>query len=665
MAVSDTLINTLFDGRYRILRKLGSGGMANVYLAEDEELGRQVAIKILNDRHASDDQFVERFRREAKNAAGLSHPNIVSVYDRGEAEGTYYIAMEYLEGRSLKERILADGPLPISVASEVTRQILRALGFAHRRGIVHRDIKPHNVLLAQDGPGEGEPRFKVTDFGISRTTASQMTEAGSIVGTAQYLSPEQARGAPVDQRSDIYSVGVVLYELLTGKLPFAGETPLEIAMKHLSEVPTPPSELRPEIPADVDMVVLRALAKDPEDRFQSAEEMEHELTRVAGGGSVSAETAEAATAVLSGAGLADTAPTMVSRKPVVAPEDEPYRTDYYGYEEPPRRRRPFWPWLLGVLLLAGALVGGFYVWNLIQDEISGAQPVSVPFVEGQKRPQAVKNIRDAGLKPVVVQRSHETVLLGIVFDQNPDAGERVPKGNAVRIFVSTGKPRVDVPHVLGAREADALVTIRAAGLVPDPHDIFSDQPTGTVIAQDPKSGTSVVRGSTVRVNISKGQQNIGIPSVVGLSYTRAADELRQSGFTAVRQDVEADEPEGTVVDQDPAPGALHPPGTRVTLSVSTGSTATTVPEVVGEDEASARASLENEGWEVVVRDTATEDPAEDGIVVSQNPAPGAEAEPGSTVTIFVGRLEVAEPAPPPPVEPPPPPPPPPPQQPPP
>ncbi|HEV2712216.1 MAG TPA: protein kinase, partial [Gaiellaceae bacterium] len=258
MAVTDTLINTLFDGRYRILRKLGSGGMANVYLAEDEELGRQVAIKILNDRHASDDQFVERFRREAKNAAGLSHPNIVSVYDRGEAEGTYYIAMEFLEGRSLKERILSEGSLPISAAIEVTRQILHALAFAHRRGIVHRDIKPHNVLLAQDAPGDGESRFKVTDFGISRTTTSQMTEAGSIVGTAQYLSPEQARGAPVDQRSDIYSVGIVLYELLTGKLPFTGETPLEIAMKHLSEVPKSPSDLRSEVSTDLDMIVLRA-----------------------------------------------------------------------------------------------------------------------------------------------------------------------------------------------------------------------------------------------------------------------------------------------------------------------------------------------------------------------------------------------------------------------
>src|ERR687887_885930 len=202
MAVSDTLINTLFDGRYRILRKLGAGGMANVYLAEDEELGRRVAIKILNDRYANDELFIERFRREAKSAAGLSHPNIVSIYDRGEAEGSYYIAMEYLDGRTLKELLVRNGPPPIPIAIDYARQVLAAIGFAHRNGIVHRDIKPHNVVVGRDG------RLKVTDFGIARSGASQMTEVGSIIGTAQYLSPDQARGAAVDQTSDLYSVGI-------------------------------------------------------------------------------------------------------------------------------------------------------------------------------------------------------------------------------------------------------------------------------------------------------------------------------------------------------------------------------------------------------------------------------------------------------------------------
>jgi len=638
MAVTDTLINTLFDGRYRILRRLGSGGMANVYLAEDEELGRRVAIKILNDRHASDDSFVERFRREAKNAAGLSHPNIVSIYDRGEAEGTYYIAMEYLEGRSLKDKIVADGPLPVPAAIEATRQILRALGFAHRGGIVHRDVKPHNVLLAQDS---AERRYKVTDFGISRTSASQMTEAGSIVGTAQYLSPEQARGAPVDQRSDIYSVGIVLYELLTGQLPFTGETPLEIAMKHLSEIPKSPSALRPEISPDLDMVVLRALAKDPAERFDSAEDMDAELARVAAGGGVTAETADAATAVLAGAGIAESAPTMISRRPVVAPRPQQRQygeQEYYEYE-PSRRRRAFWPWLLTGLLLLAALVAGVYVWQQIQDEISEAKPVAVPFVEGLRAPDARRRIQKAGLKPVKVEESSEDVPSGIVIRQSPDAGERIQKGNVVRYFVSTGKPRVEVPEVVGARESDAVATLRAAGLVPKVVDIFSEEPAGIVTAQDPKGGLSIVQGSDVRINVSKGPQQTGVPNVVGQSYDSAARALREAGFTPVRKDVEAPEPEGTVIGMDPSAGTLLPPGTKVTLNVSVGQSTTAVPEVVGLDEETARAQLENEGWTVVARDTPTGNSDEDGIVITQTPPSGEQAEPGSRVIIYVGRYD--------------------------
>src|ERR1051325_1690569 len=274
------------------MRRLGAGGMADVYLAEDQELGRRVAIKILNGRHANDEQFVERFRREAKNAAALSHPNIVSIYDRGEAEGTYYIAMEYIDGRSLKELILSRGPAPVGVAIEYARQILSALRFAHRHGIVHRDIKPHNVLV------DGEGRGKETDIGVASAGASQMTEAGSIVGTAQYLSPEQARGSGVDQRSDLYSLGIVLYELLTGTVPFNGDTPVEIAMKHLSALPDPPSTRRPDVPHELDLVVIRALAKDPHERYQSAEEVDADLQRIARGASVSRITEESATQIM-------------------------------------------------------------------------------------------------------------------------------------------------------------------------------------------------------------------------------------------------------------------------------------------------------------------------------------------------------------------------------
>ena len=323
--------------------------MADVYLAEDQELGRRVALKLLDDRHAADEQFVERFRREAQNAAGLNHPNIVSIFDRGQAEGTYYIAMEFLDGRTLKELVVRNGPTPIPIAIDYARQILGALAFAHRHGIVHRDIKPHNIVVGRDG------RLKVTDFGIARSGASQMTEAGSIVGTAQYLSPEQARGAQVDPRSDLYSLGIVIYEMLTGKVPFTGDAPVEIAMKHLSGGRRAAVEAaRRRCRTTLDAVVMRALAKDPDERFDSAEEMDADLARVARGLAVSRRTEEAATQVLPRQD--DTAgATMVHaparrrrrRRPSTG---RPARTTRSG-----PRRSP-WPWILGLLALA--IAGG-------------------------------------------------------------------------------------------------------------------------------------------------------------------------------------------------------------------------------------------------------------------------------------------------------------------
>ena len=425
MAVSDSLIDTLFDGRYRIQRKLGAGGMADVYLAEDQELGRRVAIKILNGRHANDDQFIERFRREAKNAAALNHPNIVSIYDRGNAEDTYYIAMEFLDGRTLKELIVGRGAAPINVAIEYARQILSALRFAHRHGIVHRDIKPHNVLV------DGEGRVKVTDFGIARAGTSQMTETGSIVGTAQYLSPEQARGGEVDPRSDLYSLGIVLYELLTGKTPFDGDTPVEIAMKHLSNAPQPPSKLRPDIPRELDMVVLRALAKNPDDRYQSADEMEADLERVARGASVSATTSDTATQVLrrpaaAAAAASATAATMIAPPPstaaagvppTVVEEEEEYAEE--GGE------RPLWPWLVAAGFVIAAIIAGFFVYQ----ELSGPKAnVPVNNYVNEQQSHAEQQIRAAHLVPVVNKGPSERYKKGIVFKQDPSRGLEAGEG---------------------------------------------------------------------------------------------------------------------------------------------------------------------------------------------------------------------------------------------
>ncbi len=412
----DPWLNKEFDHRYLIVRKLGSGGMADVYLADDRELGRQVALKLLNERHANDEQFVERFRREAQSAAGLNHPNIVSIFDRGQAEGTYYIAMEYLDGRTLKELLVRNGPTPIEIAIDYTRQILSALAFAHRGGIVHRDIKPHNIVVRKDG------RLKVTDFGIARSGASQMTEAGSIVGTAQYLSPEQARGAPVDQRSDLYSLGIVMYEMLTGKVPFTGDAPVEIAMKHLNAVPEPPSKLRPEIPHDLDAIVMRALAKEPDQRYASAEEMDADLARVARGVAVSEKTEDAMTHVLAGAGAASAAVTMVTR-PSTVTAPPAYRPPGTYYEE--RRRSPLG---LAVAARSGCVRGDRRrrLSDLPEDPESARHERER---RRDRRPQrgqdlAVKNLTNAGFAVKTEKESSDTIPLGEVTRQDPGPGSR-------------------------------------------------------------------------------------------------------------------------------------------------------------------------------------------------------------------------------------------------
>ncbi|HYZ78330.1 MAG TPA: Stk1 family PASTA domain-containing Ser/Thr kinase [Gaiellaceae bacterium] len=626
MAVTDTLLNTIFDGRYKILRKLGAGGMADVYLAEDQELGRRVAIKILNDRHANDEQFVERFRREAKNAAGLSHPNIVSIFDRGQAENTYYIAMEYLDGRSLKELITARGPAPIHVAVDYARQILAALRVAHRQGVVHRDIKPHNVLVDSEG------RIKVTDFGIARAGPSQMTEEGSIIGTAQYLSPEQAQGAPVTPSSDLYSVGIVLYELLTGTAPFAGETPVELAMKHLSKTPEPPSRLRPEVPRDLDFVVLRALAKSPDERYQSADEMDADLARVARGVSVSPETEEAATAIIA---RPITAATVVA--PPVTPRPPP--PVYYDYEESPDRRRSFWPWLLALGLLVAAGFAGWLAYDQIRKQLN-ASNVTVGRYIGERESVARDQLVRAGLKAHIVRRPSTAQPPTFVFDQDPSQGNKIPKGNSVTIFVSTGAAKVRVPDVRGDNSTDAAAAIASAGLKPDVHEVPSLKDPGTVVAQSPRPGVKVVKGAKVRINVSSGPAQVTVPPVVGIPFAQASSELQAQGFSVKRDDQDSNEPAGTVLHQDPAANTSAPKGSTVTLTASKGPTTTAVPEVTSLDVDTARTTLEQSGFKVkVVRQTTT-DPSQENIVLDQDPPPNSQAKPGTTVTIFVGRFSV-------------------------
>jgi serine/threonine-protein kinase len=623
MAVSDTLIDTLFDGRYKIVRKLGAGGMANVYLAEDQELGRRVAIKILNDRHANDEQFVERFRREAKNAAGLSHPNIVSIFDRGEAEGTYYIAMEYLDGRSLKELISGRGPAPINVAVDYARQILAALRIAHRQGLVHRDIKPHNVLV------DGEGRVKVTDFGIARAGPSQMTEEGSIIGTAQYLSPEQAQGAPVTPASDLYSVGIVLYELLTGSVPFAGESPVELAMKHLSKVPEPPSRIRPEVPRDLDFVVMRALAKAPSERYQSADEMDADLARVARGVAVSPETEEAATAIIAQPITAATVaqPPAATRPPV-----------YYDYEQPPERHRPVWPWLIALALVVLAGFAGWLAYVQIKKQLNATKQIAVTRYIGLRESVAREEIVSAGLVADIKRRPSTAQPATFVFDQNPSPGNKTPKGNTVTIFVSTGIAKVPVPDVRNKDSTDAAAAIAALGLKPDVHQVPSDKDPGTVVAQAPGPGTKVAKGSKVRINVSNGPAQVAVPPVVGIPFAQASSELQAKGFKVERTDQDSNEPADTVLRQDPPANTDAPKGSTITLTVSKGPQTTQVPDVTTLDADTAQSTLEQSGFKVKVAKQQTNDPSQENVVLDQKPSPNSQAKPGATVTIFVGNF---------------------------
>ncbi|HEX4466234.1 MAG TPA: Stk1 family PASTA domain-containing Ser/Thr kinase, partial [Solirubrobacteraceae bacterium] len=429
--------DTIIDGRYKVISRVGSGGMADVYLAEDQLLGRQVAVKLLHHHFAEDQEFVERFRREASSAAGLSHQNIVGIFDRGEWEGTYYIAMEYVAGRSLKTIVREQGPLDPAEAIDIVIQILRGARFAHRRGVVHRDLKPHNVIIDEEG------RARVTDFGIARAGASDMTLTGSIMGTAQYLSPEQAQGYMVSGASDLYSIGVILYELLTGVVPFDGETAVAIAFKQVSAQPRPPSEVNPAVPAALDAVVLRALAKDPAQRYADADEFIAALVRErqALPAAPSAVLAAGATGEHGyGAGAVAPAGAVVAggRPPDGGPPvtgamllaDEGHDEDSGSGDGPPIKRVLLWG------LLAALVVGAIVAAVLLLS--SPARQVTVPNVTGETEQAASAKLRAQDLSATPSLASSATVATGRVIRQSPKGGSRVDSGSRVSIVVSSG-----------------------------------------------------------------------------------------------------------------------------------------------------------------------------------------------------------------------------------
>ena len=606
--------NTTVDSRYRILNRIGSGGMADVYRAEDTHLGREVALKVLHRRFSADEGFVERFRREASSAASLQHPNVVNVFDRGEHEDTYYIAMEHLSGSTLKQLIDTDAPLDQERAIDLGIQILKAAAFAHRRGVIHRDLKPHNVIVSDEGTA------KVTDFGIARAGASEMTETGSIMGTAQYLSPEQAQGHAVSPASDIYSIGVLLYEALTGRVPFHGESAVSIALKHLNEQPAPLSQLRPEIHPELERAVMTALAKDPAQRYASAEEMVHAL--------------EAARAAIVGGANGE-------RTAVFAPVPAPAQRIEEQWEQPPpfedERRRPRWPWIaLLALALAGIALALYAVLG------GGEEPVRVPAVEGQRLAQAQARLEAAGFE-VAQEDVRNRAPVGEVVDQDPAARALAEGGSTVTLSVSTGPGRRAVPEVNGLSRSRAARALRADGFRVEEDRASSDSVAeGRVIRADPRQGQSATIGSRVRLVVSTGPEQVEVPNVTGLSRESAESRLREEGLSSEVSEEESERPRGEVVQQTPAEGGSVDRGSAVEIVVSVGIPQVEVPDVLELSQERATAEINGAGLNAEVRDVRTENEDEDGTVLVQRPPPGSERERGRTVVILVGRFESPE-----------------------
>jgi eukaryotic-like serine/threonine-protein kinase len=616
--------NTLIDGRYRVLRRIGSGGMADVYCAEDSHLGRHVAIKVLHRRFAQDQEFVERFRREAKSAAGLNHPNVVGVFDRGEHEGTYYIAMELLDGQTLKGIVGSEAPLTQERVIDLGLQILQAAGFAHSHGVIHRDFKPHNVIVDQQG------HAKVTDFGIARAGASEMTETGSIMGTAQYLSPEQAQGHAVTATSDIYSIGVMLYEMLAGRLPFEGDSAVAVALKHLSEPPVPISQWRPDVHPALEAVVMAALAKDPAQRWQSAEDLaaglEAARTQIQAGPNGGQDTA--AFAAIPVPVAEETAPTQLAQTthpPVVAPVEDPRR----------ERRRPWWWYAIGALVLA--LVG--VLLYLILSGVLATEQREVPRVTGKQLVEARALMERAGFE-VQTERVQSSQPFDQVVDQDPNGGEEADEGSTVTLEVSGGPGTVLVPPVERLTEVQAVRELHKAGLEVTTDPEFSDNvKKGFAIRTVPPEGREVTKGTRVRLLVSQGPEQVTVPDVTGLTRESAEARLREEGLDVSADEQESDEPEGDVISQSPAGGAQVTRGETVTIVVSTGRPKVDVPDVVGMSEERASARLTGAGLTVARQERTVTDPAQDGVVIEQRPGAGIEVDQGHQVVIVVGVLE--------------------------
>jgi serine/threonine-protein kinase len=613
--------NQVLAARYELTGHLARGGMADVFTAKDTLLGRQVAIKILHSQFSSDQAFVKRFRREAQAAANLSHPNIVSIYDWGESDQTYFIVMELVDGRSLRDVLKSEGALLPRRAVEIAAEVATALGVAHQGGLVHRDIKPGNILLTRTGA------VKVTDFGIARAwdDSSELTKTGAVIGTATYFSPEQAQGVAADERSDLYSLGVVLYEMLTGRAPFQGDTPVAVAYQHVSTEAPFPSSLNPDVPAEVDQVVMRAMHKDPNHRHQTAEELRRDLVRVLEGPDQ----------------LASEAPTRIIDRTMAAAASGRGTGSRPAVQRP--SQLPFILTAMGLLFTLG--LGVFLLFQILDRGSAAAadQLVAVPNVAGMSEQDALATLQQQQLLVNTQREPSATVDDGRVIRTDPPAALQVSTDSTVIVYVSTGRELFEIPALVGQTQELADQIIKAQGFQVGGITLRPDttQPAGVVLEQSPTAGVLLAVGTPINLVVSKGPEQIVLADYTGKRQFDAAFDLGKLGLTyEVEFEISEEVPQGFVIRTDPVPGTLLAPGTLVKVIVSDGPPVSTVPNLAGMSVEQAQLTVSDAGFvfRIAAEKKLTDNPNLVGLVVEQFPGPGAAVAPNTVVQVYLGEL---------------------------
>ena len=614
----------LVNDRYRVERSIGRGGMAEVFLAHDILLDRPVALKVLFPEYAIDPNFVERFRREAQSAAALTHPNIVAVYDWGKVNVTYFIAMEYVEGKTLATLLKERGPLSPTHTCDVISEVASALSFAHENGVIHRDVKPGNILIGLGG------QVKVADFGIARALGANieeaLTEIGSVMGTATYLSPEQAQGAQPDPRSDIYSLGVMMYELVAGRPPFVGDSAVAIAYQHVHNFPQPLREVVTDLPRGFESVVAKCMAKNELRRYENAMLVREDIRRILDGVETLALADARGTAAT--ANMSDTAEIPV----VVLP---PYEdgVDMIDVKKP-------------VTMVFGGAVVAIALLAIIVFAvrfIGGGSDATVPSVVNMSIDAAQEQLVALGLIVVPKEIPKDGIAPGVVYDQSPAAGATFQTGDSVILTFTPRTGTIMVPPIQGLLYDAAVSEAAAVGLTIEIAEERVDPttPAGQIISQDPAATVMLPAGTAIRVVVSKGGPEVAIPNVEGQTSEAAQQVLVGAPFllnVTLAEETSTTIAKGRVIRTDPAIGTKVASGSNVTLIISGGGNQSTVPDVAGQSEADAKSILNTAGlvWEVRYQNVPAGD-ENDGLVISQSLQPDTQVNPGSKVTLIVGR----------------------------